>query len=122
MGDSGTIMLAFLIATFAIIGGGKIATATAVLGIYIIDFIYVITSRLLAGKNPLKGEQSTHLHFRLMELGLSASEIRSIVYFLTLIFGLSAIFLGTSGKIILLCIIAGITIFLTEILQVVRKK
>lgn len=31
MGDSGTIMLAFLIATLAIIAGGKIATAISVL-------------------------------------------------------------------------------------------
>jgi UDP-GlcNAc:undecaprenyl-phosphate/decaprenyl-phosphate GlcNAc-1-phosphate transferase len=54
MGDSGTIMLAFLLATLAIVGGGKIATALSVLGIYVIDFVYVITSRILAGKNPMK--------------------------------------------------------------------
>jgi UDP-N-acetylmuramyl pentapeptide phosphotransferase/UDP-N-acetylglucosamine-1-phosphate transferase len=54
MGDSGTIMLAFLIATLAIIAGGKIATAVSVLGIYVIDLIYVVTIRLLQGKNPLK--------------------------------------------------------------------
>lgn len=47
MGDSGTIMLAFLIATLAIIAGGKIATAISVLGIYLIDFVYVITARIL---------------------------------------------------------------------------
>ena len=54
MGDSGTIMLAFLIATLAIIGGGKIATAMSVLGIYLIDFIYVITARVLNGQNPMR--------------------------------------------------------------------
>ena len=54
MGDSGTIMLAFLLATLAIIGGGKIATALSVLGIYVIDFVYVVTTRILAGKNPMK--------------------------------------------------------------------
>jgi len=47
MGDSGTIMLAFLIATLAIIAGGKIATAISVLGLYLIDFVYVITARIL---------------------------------------------------------------------------
>lgn len=47
MGDSGTIMLAFLIATLAIIAGGKIATAMSVLGLYLIDFVYVITARIL---------------------------------------------------------------------------
>lgn len=54
MGDSGTIMLAFFIATLAIIAGGKIATAVAVLGIYVIDLIYVVTIRIMQGKNPLK--------------------------------------------------------------------
>ncbi len=54
MGDSGTIMLAFLIATLAIIAGGKIATAISVLGIYLIDFVYVITARILKGQNPMK--------------------------------------------------------------------
>lgn len=54
MGDSGTIMLAFLIATLAIIAGGKIATAMSVLGLYLIDFVYVITARILKGQNPMK--------------------------------------------------------------------
>ena len=48
MGDSGTIILAFMIATIAIIAGGKIATAMSVLGIYLIDFIYVIFARILS--------------------------------------------------------------------------
>lgn len=54
MGDSGTIMLAFFLATFAIVAGGKIATVVSVLGIYLIDLVYVVTSRILRGKNPLK--------------------------------------------------------------------
>ena len=54
MGDSGTIMLAFFLATFAIVAGGKIATAVSVLGIYLIDLVYVVTSRIMKGKNPLK--------------------------------------------------------------------
>ena len=54
MGDSGTILLAFFIATLAIIAGGKIATAMSVIGIYLIDFVYVIGLRILKGKNPMK--------------------------------------------------------------------
>lgn len=54
MGDTGTLMLAFLIATLAIIAGGKIATTISVLGVYIIDAIYVIMLRLSRGQNPMK--------------------------------------------------------------------
>jgi UDP-GlcNAc:undecaprenyl-phosphate GlcNAc-1-phosphate transferase len=122
MGDSGTIMLAFLLATLAIVGGWKIATALSVLGIYVIDFVYVITTRIMSGQNPMKWDQSTHLHFRLMELGLTAREIRIIVYTLTVIFGLSAILLSGVGKIILLIVISIITVFITEILAHVKKK
>lgn len=57
-----------------------------------------------------------------MELGLSPSQIRTIVYTLTIVFGLSAILLSGVGKIILLICIAVITILLTEILAKVRKK
>ena len=122
MGDSGTIMLAFLIATLAIIAWGKIATAMAVLGVYLIDLIYVVTVRILQGKNPLKWEQSTHLHFRLMEIGFSKQKIRLTVYFLTAFFGVTAIFLDTKWKIFLFIIIWFITIFLTQILTIVKKK
>lgn len=122
MWDSWTIMLAFLIATLAIIAWGKIATAMSVLWLYLIDFVYVITARILKWQNPMKWDQTHHLHFRLMELGLSQNQIRFIVYFLSSIFGIAAIFLPTIWKIILFVIIAWVTIFLTEILEKVKKK
>jgi len=121
MWDSGTIMLAFLIATLSIIAGGKVATAISVLGIYLIDFVHVITSRILKGKNPMKWDQSMHLHFRLLELGLSQGQIRTIIYTLTAFFGISAIFLDTGGKIILIGFIAFVSIFLAEILAAIKK-
>lgn len=122
MGDSGTIILAFLIATLAIIAGGKIATAISVLGLYLMDFIYVIASRLMKWQNPMKWDQTSHLHYRLMEIGLIPSQIRAIIYFLTAIFGIAAIFLTSIGKIILFVIIAWVTFFITEILEKVKKK
>ena len=57
-----------------------------------------------------------------MELGLTPSQIRWIVYSLSLVFGIAAIFLTTVGKIILFAMIALVTIFLTEILDKVKRK
>lgn len=54
MGDTGTLTIAFLIATLAIIAGGKIATTMSVLGVYIIDAIFVILMRIKRGQNPMK--------------------------------------------------------------------
>lgn len=64
VGDAGTMFLGYMIATLAIVSGGKIATASIVLGIYFIDAFYVILGRLRAGKNPMKGDL-THLHHRM---------------------------------------------------------
>lgn len=57
-----------------------------------------------------------------MELGLTPSQIRSIVYSLSAVFGIAAIFLSTIGKVILFAMIALVTIFLTEILEKVKRK
>jgi UDP-GlcNAc:undecaprenyl-phosphate/decaprenyl-phosphate GlcNAc-1-phosphate transferase len=121
IGDSGTIVLAFLIATLAIIAGGKIATAMSVLWVYLIDLIYVVGIRIMKGQNPMKWDQTHHLHYRLMELGFSASMIRNTIYFLTAFFGITAIFLDTRGKIALFVFIAFVTLFLTRLLSL-RKK
>ncbi|MDQ7022186.1 MAG: MraY family glycosyltransferase [Candidatus Gracilibacteria bacterium] len=70
MGDSGTMFLGFMLATIAIISGGKVATVLVVFGIYAVDTVYVVLNRLMSGKSPLKGDL-THLHHRLLKLGLS---------------------------------------------------
>jgi UDP-GlcNAc:undecaprenyl-phosphate/decaprenyl-phosphate GlcNAc-1-phosphate transferase len=122
MGDSGTIILAFSIATLAIIAGGKIATAMSVIGIYLIDFVYVIGIRIMQGKNPMKWDQTHHLHYRLLELGFTPESIRNIVYILAWWFGFAAIFLDTRGKIALFVVIALVTLFMTKILSIVKQK
>ena len=54
LGDSGTMFLAFIIASLALLVGGKVATVATALGVYLIDAIYVIVARILNKKNPLK--------------------------------------------------------------------
>lgn len=118
IGDSGTMFLAFMIATLAIISGGKIATVATVLGVYLIDAFYVIFMRLYNGQNPLKGDHIHHLHFRLGKIGFSKASIRWLVYILSLLFGIAAIFLDRLGKIILFCILVVIVVFISRILSV----
>ncbi|MCT4617425.1 MAG: undecaprenyl/decaprenyl-phosphate alpha-N-acetylglucosaminyl 1-phosphate transferase [Candidatus Gracilibacteria bacterium] len=116
LGDSGTMFLGFMLASLAIISGGKIATVFAVFGIYLVDAFYVIINRLMRKQNPLKGD-FTHLHHRLHKLGLTKYQILSIVYSLSLIFGISALFLDKTGKIIVFIIIALLVVFMTKILE-----
>lgn len=121
MGDSGTMMLAFSIATLAIIAGWKIATAVSVLGVYLIDAFYVVTVRLLNGKNPMKGDRTHHLHYRLMELGFTPKTTRNFVFLLSFLFWLGAIFLDKVGKIILILLLTVIVIFITRLLAMSEK-
>ncbi|MDD3646348.1 MAG: MraY family glycosyltransferase [Candidatus Gracilibacteria bacterium] len=120
MGDSGTMFLGFMLASLAIIAGGKIATVLVVFGIYAVDAVYVILRRLWNGNNPLKGD-FTHLHHRLLKLGLSKKQVLSVIYFLSLFFGLTALFLDKTGKIIVFVIIIFIVIFINELISIARN-
>lgn len=116
VGDAGTMFLGFIIATLAIVSGGKIATASIVLGIYFIDAFYVIVGRIRAGKNPMKWDL-THLHHRMAEQGIDYNVQRHVVMVLSFIFGIGAIFLDTWGKIILFGSIVTIVIYIAQIAQ-----
>lgn len=115
--DSWTMFLAFIVATLSIIAGWKIATATTVLGVYIIDAFYVILMRLYNKQNPLKWDTIHHLHFRLGKLGFSKSFIRNLVYSLSFLFWIWAIFLDKIGKTILFLVMIVVVFFVTRILS-----
>jgi UDP-GlcNAc:undecaprenyl-phosphate/decaprenyl-phosphate GlcNAc-1-phosphate transferase len=74
-----------MLATLAIISGGKIATVVAVFGIYLVDAFYVIFRRLVNGKSPFHKDY-THLHHRLQKAGLQNSQILILVYTISLTF------------------------------------
>jgi len=117
LGESGTMFTAFMIATLAIIAGGKIATVATVLGVYLIDAFYVILMRLYNKKNPLAGDRIHHLHYRLLNMGLSENFVRYFVYSLAFLFGMAAIFLDKVGKVILFFVLIIIVVFITKILS-----
>lgn len=79
------MFLGFIIATLSIVSGGKIATASIVLGIYFIDAFYVTLNRIRTGKNPMKGD-FTHLHHRMTIEGVSHKNQRRIVMTLSFLF------------------------------------
>lgn len=120
MWDSWTMFLGFMLATLAIISGGKIATVLAVFGIYSVDALYVVARRLLRWKNPMRGD-FTHLHHRLQHIGFSQNQVLGIVFSLSFFFGISALFLDKTGKIIVFCIIALFVISLSLLGRQVQK-
>ena len=121
MWDSWTMFLWFMLATIAIISGWKIATVLVVFWIYAVDSIYVILKRLSTWKSPLLWD-NTHLHHRLLRLWLDKKEVLWLLYFLSFIFWITALFLDKLWKIIVFIIIVFVVIFINRIVEKVYFK
>ncbi len=98
LGEGGSILIGYILGVLAIISGGKIAIALLVMGIPILDVAWTIIRRLAAGRNPFKFSDRQHLHHRLLSLGLGQRMTVVIFYILSLVFGLSGLFLQSKGK------------------------
>lgn len=88
----GAEFLGFMLGVSAIIGGAKLATVLLVLGVPILDVVWLIVSRTLAGRSPTQGGRD-HLHMRLLAKGFTTRQIVLFYYGLSASFGL----IGISG-------------------------
>ncbi|OGF24008.1 hypothetical protein A3H09_04010 [Candidatus Falkowbacteria bacterium RIFCSPLOWO2_12_FULL_45_13] len=108
LGEGGSLFLGYALGVLAIISGAKIAIALLVMGIPALDVAWTILRRLAAGRNPFKSADRQHLHFRLLETGLTVRKSVLIFYAISIIFGLSALFLQSLGKVLTLTALFGI--------------
>jgi UDP-GlcNAc:undecaprenyl-phosphate/decaprenyl-phosphate GlcNAc-1-phosphate transferase len=99
LGEGGSLFLGFILGVLAIISGGKIAIALLVMGIPIMDVVWVIFRRIKEGKNPFKFADKKHLHHRLLALGIGQRKTVLVYYLFASGFGLCALFLQSVGKI-----------------------
>jgi UDP-GlcNAc:undecaprenyl-phosphate GlcNAc-1-phosphate transferase len=111
IGDSGTMFFGFMLAVLSMINGGKLATAALVLMIPLFDGLWVILRRIYSKKSPFKGDYK-HLHHRLERIGMSRELILISYVFVSLIFGLIAVFIwNTFFKVVsLLLLISALTV------------
>jgi len=91
-----------IIAVLSIFSGTKVATASLILMVPLLDALYAIFRRVRAGKSPFFGDRA-HLHHKLLDLGWSHQKIALFYWLATLVLGISA--LGVSGKAKLMAII-----------------
>lgn len=97
MGDSGSHFLGFTLAMLSILGGARLATAMLVLGIPILDYAYVIYTRIRTGHGAMHYDLG-HLQHRLLSAGLSPAAILGLLYSLTILAGIAALFLEKTQK------------------------
>lgn len=89
MGTVGSQSIGFVLAVIAIVSGGKVATATIVLGVPLFDALIVVIRRLVAGASPFQADQR-HLHHRLLKMGLPVPWVVITINVVAAIFGLFA--------------------------------
>lgn len=105
LGEGGSLLTGFILGVLSIISGGKIAIALLIMGIPILDVAWTIIRRIRAGQNPFKFSDRLHLHHRLLDSGLGQKKTVLIYYGFSAIFGLSALFLQSKGKLLALLIL-----------------
>jgi UDP-GlcNAc:undecaprenyl-phosphate GlcNAc-1-phosphate transferase len=78
-GTSGVQFVGYTLAVLAILGTAKVAVALLVLGVPIIDTFWIIVRRVTQGRSPFKPDR-THIHHRLLDLGLSHRQTVLFIY------------------------------------------
>lgn len=137
MGDTGSLMLGFMISSLAIkfinVGqivfdntvitqGTSVGVAVALLILPIYDTTRVFTIRFINGKNPLDPDRN-HLHHGLLRLGLNHAKATVVLLLLNVVIFTSALLIGdlmTNGQLII-CVL-GLTVLLSLPFEVFQYR
>ena len=103
MGDTGATFLGYILATMSIQGLFKFyaiisfAVPFLILGLPIFDTAFAFIRRIAHGQSPMHADRS-HVHHRLIDMGLNQKQAVATLYVISAILGLSAVVLTTSGE------------------------
>lgn len=118
MGDTGSTFLGYMLATMSIQGLFKFYTAISfvipflIFGLPIFDTSFAMIRRVLHGQSPMTPDRK-HLHHRLIDVGLSHKQVVAVLYCISIVLGLSAVALTSTGwvRVLLFLLTAGIACF-----------
>ncbi len=123
LGSAGAMTLGYALATLSILAPARVATALLVMVVPIADTAFQIYDRWRHGRSPLQGDRG-HLHFRLLDLGLSYRQIVVGYWALCAVFGALALLIPTNYKlpalVLLGIVVVGVLRWLTS--QAKRPK
>ncbi|KEF38901.1 UDP-N-acetylmuramyl pentapeptide phosphotransferase/UDP-N-acetylglucosamine-1-phosphate transferase [Schinkia azotoformans MEV2011] len=100
MGDTGALLLGFMISVFSILGFKSITVYSLILpiiilGVPISDTLFAIIRRIV-NKKPLSAPDKSHLHHCLLRLGFSHRQTVLIIYAMSAFFAIAAVMLKNS--------------------------
>jgi len=96
MGDTGSLLLGYMLAVTSILGMVKSVAAVALvvpvfaLGLPIFDTTFAIVRRFI-NKKPIMEADKDHLHHKLMRKGLNQRQTVLIMYFISMVLGFASI-------------------------------
>ena len=112
-GTTGVQFVGYTLAILSILGSAKVAVALLVLGVPIIDTFWIIVGRLSQRRSPFTPDRS-HIHHRLLDLGLSHRSTVLFIYAMCLALGITALLVQEVTQayaFISLFIVAGLILF-----------
>ncbi len=133
MGDTGALLLGYVLATLSILGLFKFyalisfAVPLLALAVPLLDTIVSFFRRLIKGQSPFHADRG-HFHHKLIDLGLSQKQAVAILYTISVILGLAAVILTTSGTLriciaaVAFCLCAFLWVFIYNGLHRADKK
>jgi UDP-GlcNAc:undecaprenyl-phosphate GlcNAc-1-phosphate transferase len=92
-GTSGVQFVGYTLAVLAILGTAKVAVALLVLSVPIIDTFWIIVRRLSEHRSPFSPDR-THIHHRLLDLGLSHQQTVLAIYGICLVLAVLSLLLS----------------------------
>lgn len=103
MGDTGSTFLGYVLGVVSIQGLFKYYAVISfvvpflMLGLPIFDTCFAFIRRVAHGQSPMHADRS-HVHHRLIDMGLSQKQAVAVLYVISAILGLSAVVLTTAGS------------------------
>jgi UDP-GlcNAc:undecaprenyl-phosphate/decaprenyl-phosphate GlcNAc-1-phosphate transferase len=130
MGDSGAYFLGFIFATTGLLGLKKTSVAVVflvpivLLLIPVLDALRVVFKRAKERKSIFSADNA-HIHFRLLDIGLTTKNILFILYVLTVILGMFAVLivlLPVQYSFILFFLIFLVVLFSFSLINIFEKQ
>jgi UDP-GlcNAc:undecaprenyl-phosphate/decaprenyl-phosphate GlcNAc-1-phosphate transferase len=94
LGSTGSLVLGYAIATLGIAAGAKLALVLLVLIIPIVDVAWLMINRLRVGQSFGQADRR-HLHYRLLDLGLSQRQVVLLYYAYCILLGAAALLISS---------------------------
>lgn len=119
-GYGGGAMAGFLLGILAILSFGKVGTAILILAIPTMDAIYTILRRIQKKTSPFRADWG-HFHHKLLEIGWGKRRIAIFYWTISLILGVSSLFLSGIEKFFAFLITAIVLFVFIGIINRIQK-